>query len=898
MSYKVFMKFTGILMTLLTGLLVFGCMNVLADTSENTEMDIPAVHGLVRISLNTTAAQMFPQIARTAIPLMENFFFTLEFTHKEGNDLITRDLDNVQTNIEQSLKPGKWNIIVTGYIDSDRNDEDKIFQGEADFEVEAGKEINVSVYMSFIGDPDGFGHITYDISFPPDLDSAFLRVFSLADPPVMAYEINLAPVGSETDANGTIENIPGGIYQVLIELLDEDNGKMAVFTELAHVYDGLITVVNRQFTDDNFFNFINMPIRRTGDIHPYLSSQAGGLDSTDPILLELDIQLTEENWLGILGAIAGAGKFVELDLAACTASSDNNGGGLLNNGTFNAMPSVDTGKNRIVGIVLPDATEIIVHQFSYFSSLESISFPAKVEIPEHNPFRGCDKLINFDLTGTGNLSSIENYRALVRNETELIAYPSASGSINMDTIIIISATAFDSNYELTSVSFPNATTIGNFSFNNCTSLIEVNFPKVTFIDNAAFSNCTSLTKVNFPDVITIGEGAFYSCTSLTEAKFPEVTTIGGDIFRDTGNTFLKLYLGDTAPTIGTNTFSLVDSPKHVTILVPQGATGYTGFPVENATDQTWANSFRGMGWDGVNFLAGGMVNENIILNSISTIEMVLIPAGTFTMGSPAGEIGRTSWENLQRQVTLSAFYMGIYQVTQDQWAEVMAGNNYGISTTPSTFNSNPAAGEEQGRRPVESVSWHYTLVFANRLSIMEGLSPAYRINGSTNPDDWGAVPTASGSPNIADWDAVEIVDGSNGYRLPTEAQWEYACRAGTTTAFNNGEEDWNIQAGIDPIGWFMFNSTSRTHEVGLKQPNDWGLYDIHGNVHELCWDWYEPYPDEEQTDPTGASTGNTKIMRGGYSQEVGYLSRSAARSFVGTYDRLWQTGFRLVRPAE
>ncbi|MCL1992689.1 MAG: formylglycine-generating enzyme family protein, partial [Spirochaetes bacterium] len=130
-----------------------------------------------------------------------------------------------------------------------------------------------------------------------------------------------------------------------------------------------------------------------------------------------------------------------------------------------------------------------------------------------------------------------------------------------------------------------------------------------------------------------------------------------------------------------------------------------------------------------------------------------IPAGTFTMGSPANEAGRSGNEGPQRQVTISAgFWMGVYPITQEQWTRVMGSNPSGGQA------SNPVSGDAQGRRPVTSVSWYDALVFANRLSIMEGLSPAYRLFGSTNPDDWGPVPTS----NNAFWNAVEIVPGSNG----------------------------------------------------------------------------------------------------------------------------------------
>ncbi|MCL1992003.1 MAG: formylglycine-generating enzyme family protein [Spirochaetes bacterium] len=260
-------------------------------------------------------------------------------------------------------------------------------------------------------------------------------------------------------------------------------------------------------------------------------------------------------------------------------------------------------------------------------------------------------------------------------------------------------------------------------------------------------------------------------------------------------------------------------------------------------------------------------NAGDVIVSPAGIATAWIPAGTFTMGSPVDEIGRWDNEAPQRQVTISeGFWMGVFPVTQQQWLAVMGSN-------PSHFHANPAAGETQGRRPVENVSWHDAILFANRLSLLEGLNPAYSINDSANPNDWG----------------VEIIAGSNGWRLPTEAQWEFAARAGTATAFSNGTSDWQNEAELDFIGWFDFNSGGITREVGLKQPNPWGLYDIHGNVWEWVWDWFEDYPAD-------ASSGAFRALRGGCSFFLARNARSAGRNGVNPFHRGSNMGLRLVRP--
>ena len=271
------------------------------------------------------------------------------------------------------------------------------------------------------------------------------------------------------------------------------------------------------------------------------------------------------------------------------------------------------------------------------------------------------------------------------------------------------------------------------------------------------------------------------------------------------------------------------------------------------------------------------VNMRVLLG----VKTASIPAGTFTMGSPGTEVGRYS-DEIQCRVTLSAFNLEKYEVTQEQYEAVMGIN-------PGSFKTNADAGENQKKRPVEGVSWYDTLVFCNKLSILEGLTPAYRIGGKTNPDEWGPAPR--GFDSI--WNSVEIAAGSNGYRLPTAAQWEYACRAGTTTSWHSGEN-------IDDLGdyaWIISNSNGKTHEVGLKQPNAWGLYDMHGNVYEWCWDWYgAAYPSEAQVNPMGASSGSYRVIRGGAWNGSAHIVRSAYRGYPSPYNRGNFLGFRLLRP--
>ena len=241
-------------------------------------------------------------------------------------------------------------------------------------------------------------------------------------------------------------------------------------------------------------------------------------------------------------------------------------------------------------------------------------------------------------------------------------------------------------------------------------------------------------------------------------------------------------------------------------------------------------------------------SKNRLINSIG-MEFVYVAPGTFTMGSPPDEYGRDDLER-QHQVTLTkGFYLQTTEVTQKQWKAIMGEN-------PSYFLN---CGEDC---PVEQVSWHDVQEFIKRLNQREK---------------------------------------TRKYRLPTEAEWEYACRAGSKTAFTNGgitKASCGYNPYLDAVGWYYRNSEKGPHPVALKKPNAWGLYDMHGNVWEWCQDWANKYPFHPVTDPVGPPTGLARIRRGGSWSHYPLFCRSAYRSWSDPDNKTPDMGFRLVRSLE
>jgi formylglycine-generating enzyme required for sulfatase activity len=395
-----------------------------------------------------------------------------------------------------------------------------------------------------------------------------------------------------------------------------------------------------------------------------------------------------------------------------------------------------------------------------------------------------------------------------------------------------------------------------------TSVVVVSPTSITAVTPAGAAGAKNVAVTTAGGTASLTNGFTYVVPAPTVSS---VSPASGSTFGGTAITITGANLtGASSVTVGgvAATSVVVVSSTSITAVTPAGAAGAknvavttaggtasltNGFTYQSIIVPTWATLVEAMPDPAVvtdSTLRAAITASGLawrVRDTATQMEMLLVPPGTFTMGCTASnQYGCESDENPTHSVTLTqAFYLGRYEVTQGQWVARMGSN-------PSSFQG--ASYPDAANRPVERVSWN----------------------------------------------TIQGYLSATGMRLPSEAEWEYACRAGTTTAFNNGSSD---DASVGTIAWYNVNSGNQTHVVGGKAANALGLFDMSGNVWEWVNDWYDGsyYSVSPSTNPLGPVSGTTRVLRGGSWAGDSNFVRSSYRLYTSPSSTIIDIGFRVAR---
>jgi formylglycine-generating enzyme required for sulfatase activity len=399
--------------------------------------------------------------------------------------------------------------------------------------------------------------------------------------------------------------------------------------------------------------------------------------------------------------------------------------------------------------------------------------------------------------------------------------------------------------------------------------------------------------------ITWDAGADWSGQYSTQMRFkviaddgnsaPTISDIAAQTITEGNNTgALAFTVGDAQTAAGSLT---VSGSSSNTTLVPNANIVFGGSGANRTVTVTPASSQTGTATITVTVSDGSLSASDAFVFTVTG--MALIPAGAFTMGDSLDGLSDAP----TRTVTLDAFYMGKYEVTKAEWDEV---RTWGLSNG---YTDLAAGSGKASNHPVQTITWYDMVKWCNARSQKEGLTPAYYTN------DAQTTIYKTGSVNVTN---AQVKWSASGYRLPTEAEWEKAARGGLSgKRFPWGDTISHSQANYYAASGYSYDSSGSvnnyhptyatgsipyTSPVGAFAANDYGLYDMAGNVWEWCWDWYGTYAAGSQTNPRGTTSGTYRVYRGGSWVDYAISGRVAYRGYIGpTYTYYGFIGFRVLR---